>query len=258
MSFECDGFLTGLPVLDGKQVGALRERLEDMRERMHELEPELHEVDAAWLERPEEAVLHFLGAWRVDQLFHDLIFSPAVTAPLAQALGVERLRFWHDQVFYKPPHHPGVVPWHQDYSYWTRTGPARHITMNIVLDDADEESGCLQFVPGSHRWPLLPAVDFGGDMLQIEEHLSAEQRGAFRPVAATGTAGTATIHHSHTLHGSLGNHSGRPRRAIVLNYMADDTRALTTEPLLRGVPPFEVGAIIEGEFFPITLDTGGG
>lgn len=62
---------------------------------------------------------------------------------------MERLRFWHDQVFAKPPRHPGVVPWHQDYAYWTRTEPACHITLNLLLDDADEENGCLQFVPGS-------------------------------------------------------------------------------------------------------------
>jgi hypothetical protein len=38
--------------------------------------------------------------------------------PASQLLGGE-VRFWHDQIFYKPAHHGGVVIWHQDYSYWT-------------------------------------------------------------------------------------------------------------------------------------------
>jgi hypothetical protein len=45
------------------------------------------------------------------------------------AMSGERLeRFWHDQAFYKPPRHPGVVTRHRDYSYWTRTSPPGHLT----------------------------------------------------------------------------------------------------------------------------------
>ena len=40
----------------------------------------------------------------------------------------------------------------------------KHITMNIVLDDTSLENGCLHYVPGSHRWPLLAPVSFGQDM----------------------------------------------------------------------------------------------
>jgi ectoine hydroxylase-related dioxygenase (phytanoyl-CoA dioxygenase family) len=31
-----------------------------------------------------------------------------------------------------------------------------HLTVHIALDDQTEENGCLQYVPGSHKWPLLP------------------------------------------------------------------------------------------------------
>ena len=46
------------------------------------------------------------------------------------------VRFWHDQLFCKPARHGGVVAWHQDYSYWTRTVPMNHLTCWIALDDA--------------------------------------------------------------------------------------------------------------------------
>jgi ectoine hydroxylase-related dioxygenase (phytanoyl-CoA dioxygenase family) len=68
-------------------------------------------------------------------------------------------------------------------------------------------------------------------------------------------AGQAAIHHSHTLHGSWGNRSERPRRALVLNYLGPDTRSADgTRPLLRGVPAVPRGAVIEGPWFPIALD----
>jgi ectoine hydroxylase-related dioxygenase (phytanoyl-CoA dioxygenase family) len=242
-------------MLDDDDVAVLRGRVDDIRNNLDQHEPRLYEVEAAHRDRPDEVVCHFLGGWLIDDALRALVFDQRLTVPCAQLLGVNQLRFWHDQVFFKPAGHPGVVPWHQDYSYWTRTGPARHITVNIMLDDADEENGCVQFVPGSHRWGLLPKLPFDSSLDAIHEHLSAEQSDAFAPVHGCMRAGEATIHHSHTLHGSAGNHSDRPRRALVFNYMAADTRVLEgDEPLLRNTEPLQEGAIIEGEHFPIVLD----
>jgi hypothetical protein len=254
-AFATDGFLGPIPVLDPEEVVALRARVDELRSRLRDLEPRLYEVEQGWAARPAEVVCHFLGGWRVDGELAALVRDPRLTVPCAQALGLERLRFWHDQVFYKPPRHPGVVPWHQDYSYWTRTTPARHVTINVMLDDADEENGCLQYVPGSHRWGLLPKLPFDSPLERIRDVLTPEQVAAFRPVAVPVPAGSATIHDSHTLHGSAGNRSDRPRRAMVFNYMAPDTRvADASEPLLRGVPLLPVGAVVQGEHFPIVLD----
>ncbi len=250
-----EGYLAGVDLLAPEQVAELARRLELLRCGLHEHMDRLYEVEADYLARPGEVVFHFLGAWLVDPWFHDILFSPQITVPVSQLLGTRRVRFWHDQVFYKPAHHPGVVPWHQDYSYWTRATPPNHITVNIVLDDATLESGCVHYVPGSHRWGLLPKVPFGGDMDALKETLPEDLRDAFRPVPALGRAGQASIHHSHILHGSYRNSSDRPRRAVVLNYMGAETRSADgTQPLLKGVPIIPEGAIIEGDFFPVVLD----
>lgn len=252
-AFERDGFLGGLQVLDDEQVAELSERLEQLRHEIADHADTLYEVERGWIDRPDQVVLHFLGGWLVDPWLHDLVFAPSVTVPLAQLLGVERLRFWHDQVFYKPPMHPGYVPWHQDYSYWTRTTPAAHITINILLDASDQENGCLHYVPGSHRWGLLPSVPFDAAPDALLSLLTPEQRAGFKPVAVELAPGQASIHHSHTLHGSGGNPTARRRRALVLNYMDARTRSATDAPLLRGVPPIAAGGLVEGEHFPIVL-----
>lgn len=257
--FDRDGFCGPVPILDAVGVDRLRDALERLLPRLKEFEDRLYEVEVAWSERPDEVVCHFLGGWRVEPELARLMRDPAITVPCAQVLGVRRLRFWHDQVFHKPPRHPGVVPWHQDYSYWQRTAPARHVTLNLMLDDADEDNGCLCFVPGSHRWGLLPPQPFDADLDAIQGALTAEQRAAFRPVPVPLRAGEATLHHSHVLHGSGPNRSDRPRRALVFNYMAADTRVADgSAPLLRGVPPLPAGAIVDGEHFPIVLDLDAG
>ncbi len=250
-----NGFLAGVDILAADQVAELARHLELLRQGLHDHMDRLYEVEADYLSRPDQVVFHFLGAWLVDPWFHDILFSPQVTVPVAQLLGVRRVRFWHDQVFYKPPRHPGVVPWHQDYSYWTRATPPNHVTINILLDDAAQENGCVHYVPGSHRWGLLPKVPFGGNMEAVKESLPDHLRAEFRTVAATGRAGQASFHHSHTLHGSYQNASDRPRRAVVLNFMGAETRCADgSKPLLKGVPPIPEGALIEGDYFPIVLD----
>jgi ectoine hydroxylase-related dioxygenase (phytanoyl-CoA dioxygenase family) len=250
--FQRDGFVAEIDLLDAAVVGELRDRLEYLGRHLHEFAGQLYEIEAAWYERAEEVVLHFLGAWLIDELIHDLVFHPGVTVPVAQVLGAKRLRFFHDQVFWKPARHPGVVPWHQDYSYWTRTGPPAHASLFLTLDDMGPENGGLEYVPGSHRWGLFPLQSFGGPLDALQEHLNPEQCAQFRPQCLRLRAGQASIHHSHLIHGSRGNTSDQPRRGLVLNYMADGTLVLDdSRPLLRGVAHLEKGDRVAGAHFPL-------
>jgi ectoine hydroxylase-related dioxygenase (phytanoyl-CoA dioxygenase family) len=251
LAFDRDGFLAGIDVLDAAQLAAVRDAVDAIAGDIERYRPRLYEVERAFTERPGEVVCHFLGGWRVQPALHDLVFHPAATVPAADLLGVRALRFWHDQVFVKPPRHPGAVPWHQDFAYWTRTQPSCHITVNVMLDDADEQNGCLWFVPGSHRLGLLPRLPFDVPVEAIRRHLPADFE--WRPVAAPLRAGQATIHHSHTLHGSYPNQSDRWRRAIVLNYMGAHVRSGDELPLLAGLPPIPVGQVVQGRHFPIVL-----
>ncbi|MFK7740030.1 MAG: phytanoyl-CoA dioxygenase family protein [Planctomycetota bacterium] len=249
-AFERDGFVGPIDLLTAGEVADVRTAVADVIANLDRYRGDLYEVEMAHTERPEEVVCHFLGGFRVNDVLARLVRHRTATHLCAALLRTERMRFFHDQVFAKPPGHPGVVPWHQDYSYWTRTAPARHITINVMLDDADEASGCLQFVRGSHRWPLLPMLPFDAPMDAVLEHIPA---GApFEPVAVPLRAGQATIHHSHTLHGSGPNRSQRWRRAAVLNYMADGVCVVDdAEPLLRGVPRLPNGAPVAGPDFPL-------
>jgi ectoine hydroxylase-related dioxygenase (phytanoyl-CoA dioxygenase family) len=251
-AFRENGYVRGGRVLDASQIEALRAGLEDIRSGRNPRTAELYEIDDDYRRDPDRNVFHFLGAWLIDEAFHDLVFHPAVTVKAAQLLGVARARLWHDQVFYKPPRHPGVVTWHQDYSYWTRATPPGHLTCWIALDDATVENGCVHYVPGSHRWGLLPRISLTKDMDAVKAFLEPQQAAAFRPVPLEVAAGECLFHDAHTVHGSHGNASDEPRRGIALNYMKPDTRSASSErPLLTGVPIVPAGSVIEGDYFPI-------
>ena len=155
----------------------------------------------------------------------------------------------------KPAQHGGVVAWHQDYSYWTRTTPMAHLTCWIGLDESSKANGCVHYVPGSHRWDLLPITGLAGDMDAIRDVLSDEQWDQFqRPVAAELPVGHCTFHHPLTIHGSYENKTDRPRRAIVINTVKDGVCSASDEALLSGVPAIPEGQELGGDFFPLLFD----
>jgi ectoine hydroxylase-related dioxygenase (phytanoyl-CoA dioxygenase family) len=251
--FHQQGYLSGVRILDDSQVDKLRAelaRLTDPAHPRHDLFYEFHSNESS---RPGSVLFHALGAWRIEPGFHDVLWHPAFLMPASQLLG-GAVRFWHDQLFSKPPEHGGVVAWHQDYSYWTRTEPMTHLTCWIGLDDSTRENGCLYYVPGSHRWNLLPITGLAGDMDEIRNVLSEEQRQAFQPVPIELRSGQCAFHHPLMVHGSYQNRTDRPRRATVINVFRDGVRSASDEALLKGVPPIAKGEPMGGRFFPLLFD----
>jgi ectoine hydroxylase-related dioxygenase (phytanoyl-CoA dioxygenase family) len=162
---------------------------------------------------------------------------------------------WHDQLFCKPAKHGGVVAWHQDYSYWTRTSPMDHLTCWIGLDDSNAHNGSVNYIPGSHKWPLLPITGLAGDMDAIRDVLDDKQWEQFQaPVATSMKAGEAVFHHPLMVHGSFENRTDSPRRATVINVVKDGVQSDVDEPLLQGVDTIPAGEPLGGKFYPLLFD----
>jgi ectoine hydroxylase-related dioxygenase (phytanoyl-CoA dioxygenase family) len=253
--FNENGFLPGVKMLDEDQVEFLRSELADVADTTHpshELYYEFHSNEST---DPSTILFHALGAWRIGPGFHDVLWNPRFLVAASQLLGNVPVRFWHDQLFWKPAKKGGVVAWHQDYSYWTRTKPVAHLTCWCGLDDATKENGCLQYIAGSQRWGLLPKTVLAGDIAGIKDFLNDEQKKQFEnPQYAEVKAGEAIFHHSLTLHGSGENKSDKPRRAFVINAFADGVISDSNEPMLDGVPIVNKGEKMQGQFFPLLYD----
>ena len=258
----------------------------------------LHEYHANETGDDGNVLFHCLGHWRITQGFHDLIFHPSVTVPAAQLLYIDSLRkydgndnnkkdnsqhvnindheygddydevcvrFWHDQLFGKPPNCGGNVAWHQDYSYWTRTKPMQHLTVHIALDQQTEENGAIAYVPGSHQWYRteeetgellpLPITDLHFiDMDSIFNTLTEKEREGWKVEICQLKPGQAVFHHPLAVHGSYPNRSKAARRAAVLNYFKDGTYSNTDEPLLLGMDVVPKGHKLQTMFNPIVYD----
>lgn len=249
--FHENGYLPNIKILDEHQVEKLKQELEEVTDPNHPGNHLFYEFSSNESLDPDTVLFHSLGHWRITEGFHDILWNPAFVVPASQLLGDVAVRFWHDQLFSKPAKHGGVVAWHQDYSYWTRTKSMQHLTCWVGLDNANIENGCLHYIPKSHRWGLLQKPELAGQMDGLLQYLSEDQKAEFIPVPIEMQPGYGTFHHPLLVHGSYENRSEHSRRAFVLNVFADGTYSDSDEPLLEGVPVIPKGKKMEGQFFPL-------
>jgi ectoine hydroxylase-related dioxygenase (phytanoyl-CoA dioxygenase family) len=252
--FKENGYLAGIKFLEEWQVDQLNHDLIRMMDPNLPDHTLFHQFFSNASTDPNSVLFHALGAWRITPGFHDILWNPAFVMAASQLLGNKAVRFWHDQLFCKPAKHGGVVAWHQDYSYWTRTIPMQHLTCWVGLDDATTENGCMYYVPKSHHWGLLQKPELAGEMDGLMEFLTDEQKAAFNPVPIELKKGYGTFHHPLLVHGSYENRSDSSRRAFVLNMFADGTVSDTEQTLMPGTPAIPKGESIRGQFFPLLID----
>ena len=90
------------------------------------------------------------------------------------------------------------------------------------------------------------------DVLNDDERRQWEAR---PPQTVLLKAGHAAFHHALCVHGSFGNKSAAPRRALVLNFFAHGTRSRMDGTLMKGLPPVAQDEQLGGKFHPVVFDT---
>jgi ectoine hydroxylase-related dioxygenase (phytanoyl-CoA dioxygenase family) len=163
---------------------------------------------------------HLLGLTQKHPLFLDLVRDPRMVAKLVPLIGPD-IQLHHSKLATKPTRPgAGAYAWHQDLAYFPHTNTDL-ATIMVMLDDCDEDNGCMRMIPGSHQGGLLDHRINGYFSGGLSKNLPYDLGTPITP-----KAGGISIHHCLTLHGSAANKSGRPRRGVTFQYRADDAHQL--------------------------------
>lgn len=176
---------------------------------------------------------------RSPQIINPQFFAPELeeTLYLANALAIGRallgpkaeLDFQH--AIRKPGGYGAPTPWHQDEAFRRDFAPGyQEISIWLPLQNVGPENACMEFLPGTHRGPVLPHRSPGGDP---RVH-ALECAGGFDPAAAQPCPlrlGSASVHHCRTLHHAGANQSPNERVAFIIGLHVPPKRNPRRSPM---------------------------
>ncbi len=154
---------------------------------------------------------------------YQLATHPAILAVVEQILGADIL-LYNTTYIIKEANTPAHVSWHQDLTYWGLDGDEQ-VSVWLALSLADEQSGCMRMIPGSHVNGQMKHdtshQDENNVLFQSQQvHGVNEQDAMYCPLRP----GQASFHHGWTLHSSLPNRSHDRRIGLNIQYIAPHVR----------------------------------
>lgn len=161
---------------------------------------------------------HLLHPWAAQLVAH-----PAVLKVVRALIGPDVL-VWVSEFNVKPAQTRGYFSWHQDLYYWQHRysdlSAIPMVTVWLALTDANEVSGGMRVLPGSHS-TLIQHSEFPDphNMLTRAQHVCREIDES-RVAEVRLHAGEFSVHHPLLLHASGPNESDWPRVGLVTRYVA--------------------------------------
>jgi len=212
--------------MESKVEQIARELLRDGLIRdLHEAEPFATRLARLFENLTDQDFLKYGRSWR-DRLpgYFELMANPKILDVVECLLGPE---IFANPVYNTRPKVPGVaagiVPWHQDKSYWTGAKASPVITVWIPLVDATHENGCLHVIPRTHTRRLLSHHSEGysgtGYTELAERDIEPHRQ---EMIALPLAAGGAIVFNDRFIHSSTANRSKEVRWSVDLRYQPVD------------------------------------
>jgi len=203
-TYERDGFVFPIDVLARWEAEAVRADLEA--------------AEAELADDPTRLALLRSYPDRLLPSFDRLVRNPELIAAASAVLGPD-LMVWSSGLFIKEARSPKIVSWHQDLTYWG-LDDAGETTCWVALSPATSESGCMKFVPGSHKLNQVAHRDTfdENNLLTRGQELEVEvdEKDGVEVVLQTGQA---SMHHGHLFHASGPNTTDDRRIGAAIRYI---------------------------------------
>ena len=204
-----DGYQFPIKVIDAAQVAKWRNALQ--------------ELESQWLDNGLPLPLNTykrVNAQIVMPLAYEIGMNDAILDAVEQVLGPD-IMLYSTEFLIKEPHTKHVVTMHQDLAYWGMGDMDNILTAWLALSDATVQSGCMEFVQGSHKSEILAHEDSFDDhnLLSRGQEVAVDIAPEDR-VAVELPAGSISLHHGLTIHGSGPNSSDDRRIGVAIRYIS--------------------------------------
>lgn len=150
--------------------------------------------------------------------FLEVLRSKRMRGILEKLLGPS-VRLQTSKLNTKAPGGGAAVEWHQDWAFYPHTNDDV-LAIGLMLEDVHEGNGPLLVIPGTHKGPILSHFVNGVFAGAIDPSDPLFEKDKI--VTLTGKAGSISIHHCRTLHGSAPNMSDRARLMCFYEMCAAD------------------------------------
>ena len=211
--FDALGYVTVSGMFSQEEVARYRQHYMDMRA-AGDYPGDFAGVDLKSSD-PLKRFPRLIHMHRWDKVSLEWMLHARIGSAFRQLLGKEPLAV-QTMLYFKPPGARGQAL-HQD-QYYLRVQPGTCIAAWMALDDCDEENGCLQVVPGSHKLPILCPID--ADTSESFTDVTVPLSADMQPQPVIMRAGDVFFFNGQVIHGSFPNTSqDRFRRALIGHYI---------------------------------------
>lgn len=166
----------------------------------------------------------------IDPTEHHAVFWEFVSrGPLvdvAEDLLGPDFKFHHSKLNYKWSSGGEEIKWHQDIQFYPHTNYGV-CAFGVYLYDVDADMGPMGVIPGSHKGEIHDQYDAEDQWVGHISDAALERVDLASVRWLTGPAGSVTVHHCRTIHGSLPNTSDRCRPLLLHTCSAADALPLT-------------------------------
>ena len=194
---------------------------------------------------------HLLFKWLAD-----LVRSPRILDPVEDLIGPD-VMVWSTDWWIKEANSPSFVSWHQDSQYWGLDS-GKLVTVWVALSTSNVASGCMRYLPGSHRGPDLPHREtWHDDNLLTRGQEITDGVDESKAVNVELEPGEGSIFAFRIAHASHPNRTDDRRIGLAIRFIPPDARQTRSDrdsvALVRGVDThghFELEPVPECDFDP--------
>ncbi len=219
--YNDEGYLLIENVIDKNQLDKINEITNDLIEKSKNIKEsnnifdleDSHHFSAPRLTRIKQP-------HQVNKYFWDIIKESKIEKILKDLLG-NNISLKTSKLNTKYPDGGTAIEWHQDWVFYPHTNDDV-LALGLMLNDVELHNGPLMVIPKSHKGPVLSHENedglFCGAINPDDPNFDFD-----KAVTLTGKAGSMTIHHARTLHGSATNNSDKIR--LILFYECNSADA---------------------------------